>query len=134
MVGRNSLVCRSFRMNTRSMIATWQGVALDTEDAHGLAVFYSGITGMPIIDEDADWTGIGFGGAPQLFFQRVDKHVPPNWPEPENGQQMHLEFKVSDFAEAEPRVLALGARKVGGNETSFRVYLDPAGHPFCLVR
>lgn len=115
------------------MIAKWHGVALDTEDSHGLGVFYSEITGMPVIDEDADWTSIGFGESPQLFFQRVDRHVPPNWPDPENGQQMHLEFAVADLDEAEAKVLALGARKVGGNETSFRVYLDPAGHPFCLV-
>ena len=42
---------------------------------------------------------------------------------------------VPDLDAAEPAVLALGARKhdVQPGET-FRVYLDPAGHPFCLVR
>jgi hypothetical protein len=31
-------------------------------------------------------------------------------------------------------VLALGARKVDVQPgTTFRVYLDPAGHPLCLV-
>lgn len=115
------------------MIAQWDGVALDTEDVHGLAGFYSQITGWQVIDQDDDWVTIGAENGPKIFFQKVEKHVPPNWPEPENGQQMHLEFKVADLAEAEPKVLALGARKVGGNETSFRVYLDLAGHPFCLV-
>jgi hypothetical protein len=37
-------------------------------------------------------------------------------------------------AEAEPAVLALGAHVLQGQSgTGFRVYADPAGHPFCLV-
>ena len=34
---------------------------------------------------------------------------------------------------AEPRVLALGATRLPGGGDDFRVYADPAGHPFCLV-
>jgi len=36
---------------------------------------------------------------------------------------------VEDVAEAGPRVLALGARKLDRDN----VYADPAGHPFCLI-
>jgi len=36
---------------------------------------------------------------------------------------------VEDPAEAGTRVVALGARPLGGD-----VYADPAGHPFCLIR
>jgi hypothetical protein len=32
----------------------------------------------------------------------------------------------------EPKVLALGAKRLPGGEATFRVYADPAGHPFCL--
>jgi hypothetical protein len=41
---------------------------------------------------------------------------------------------VDDVETAEKRVIAAGARLVeeGGGKT-FRVYADPAGHPFCLV-
>jgi hypothetical protein len=40
---------------------------------------------------------------------------------------------VRDLDEAEPEVLALGATKPEHQPgTSFRVFLDPAGHPFCL--
>ena len=35
--------------------------------------------------------------------------------------------------EAEPKVLALGARRLPGEGGDFRVYADPVGHPFCLV-
>ena len=46
---------------------------------------------------------------------------------------MHLDVMVEDLDEAEPMVLALGATKHEHQPgTSFRVFLDPAGHPFCL--
>ena len=45
---------------------------------------------------------------------------------------MHIDVKVDDFNVAEAAVLALGATKAGSDTPTFRVYLDPAGHPFCL--
>jgi len=45
-------------------------------------------------------------------------------------QQIHFDIMVEDPAAAGPRVLALGARKLDGED----VYADPAGHPFCLIR
>jgi hypothetical protein len=47
---------------------------------------------------------------------------------------MHLDFDVKDLDVAEVKVLALGATKAEfQSATNFRVYLDPVGHPFCLV-
>jgi len=40
---------------------------------------------------------------------------------------------VDDVDAAEPRVLALGARRLTGGDGDSRVYADPAGHPFCLI-
>jgi Glyoxalase-like domain len=39
-------------------------------------------------------------------------------------------MQIERFGAAGPRVLALGARKLDGDD----VYADPAGHPFCLIR
>ena len=48
--------------------------------------------------------------------------------------QAHLDFDVDDLDAAEERLLTLGARKADFQPaSSFRVFLDPAGHPFCLV-
>ncbi|UAL71172.1 hypothetical protein K7396_00775 [Streptomyces angustmyceticus] len=51
-------------------------------------------------------------------------------------QQAHLDFAVDDLDEAEALLLGLGAVKPehqpGGDR--WRVFLDPAGHPFCLTR
>jgi catechol 2,3-dioxygenase-like lactoylglutathione lyase family enzyme len=57
------------------------------------------------------------------------------WPNAESSQQAHLDFDVPDLAEGEARVVALGAIKaeVQPHPDDFVVFLDPAGHPFCLV-
>ena len=60
-------------------------------------------------------------------------HRPPDWAE--GAQQVHLDFALADLDEGERAVLALGARKaeVQPAPDDWRVFLDPAGHPFCLV-
>jgi Glyoxalase-like domain len=57
-----------------------------------------------------------------------------DWPDPAYPQQMHLDIRVSDAGQAEQELLALGATRVHRErETSFRVFTDSAGHPFCIV-
>ncbi|SFR27720.1 hypothetical protein SAMN04488564_111193 [Lentzea waywayandensis] len=48
---------------------------------------------------------------------------------------MRLDVMVTDPAESEPHVPALGAALLEGAPKSigFRVCTGPAGHPFCLV-
>jgi catechol 2,3-dioxygenase-like lactoylglutathione lyase family enzyme len=49
-------------------------------------------------------------------------------------QQEHLDFEVDDLDTGEAEVLRVGARKTSFQPgETFRVFLDPAGHPFCLV-
>lgn len=62
--------------------------------------------------------------------------VPPDWPSPSPGQQIHLDLHVDDPVAAHEQVLALGARLLQDGDTAadegYRVYADPAGHPFCI--
>ncbi|WP_446221397.1 VOC family protein [Nocardia sp. IBHARD005] len=50
-------------------------------------------------------------------------------------QQLHLDLRVEDLDVAEKLALGFGAvrpdHQPGGDR--WRVLLDPAGHPFCLV-
>jgi Glyoxalase-like domain len=47
---------------------------------------------------------------------------------------MHLDIRVRDANAAEQQLLALGAPRVpAAGERGFRVFTDPAGHPFCIV-
>jgi catechol 2,3-dioxygenase-like lactoylglutathione lyase family enzyme len=120
-------------------IGTLTLAALDCPDALALARFYSAITGWPVASEDTaaedDWVELDPGdGSVTLAFQQVTDYRPPVWPGSDHPQQTHLDFDVPDLDEGETQVLAIGARKadVQPGET-FRVYLDPVGHPFCLV-
>ena len=66
---------------------------------------------------------------------RVADHIVPTWPEPGQQQQMHLDVSVDDLDEAVGRTVALGAREATHQQdpSSWRVMIDPAGHPFCLT-
>ena len=116
-------------------------VALDCPDARALAGFYAAVLDWEVDDDsDDDWVtivppGSGEGGQ-ALAFQRIDDHVAPTWPGGEHPQQFHLDLAVGDLAAGEQKVLAAGARRhehQPATNGGFVVYLDPAGHPFCLV-
>jgi predicted enzyme related to lactoylglutathione lyase len=118
-----------------SVIATYSLTALDTTDTVTLAEFYSAITGWPVAPYDStSWIQLESDAGATIAFQEVADHEPPVWPGGDHPQQLHLDFEVPDLDEGEKQVLALGAHKAEHQPgTSFRVYLDPAGHPFCLV-
>ncbi|MES4906641.1 MULTISPECIES: VOC family protein [unclassified Streptomyces] len=113
-------------------------IALDAPDPTALARFYQQIVGGEIRGEGEKWVDlIGARGGVRLAFQEAPGLVPPSWPGEGSSQQLHLDLNVTcDIAEAEERVLALGARALDtddqGGKRDFRVYADPAGHPFCL--
>ena len=116
------------------MVGTWHGLVIDTEDTDTLASFYQELLGFVRVQDDPDFTVIGDApDRPGIAFQRVDRHVRPQWPDADHPAQMHIDVRVKDIDEAEPRVLALGARATGYQAEHHRVYLDPSGHPFCLA-
>ena len=116
----------------------WSLVALDARDPLALARFYSRITGWPVRDadpHDPDWFQLVAPGGATLAFQLAPDHEPPVWPSSEHPQQLHLDFDVADLDEGARAVIELGARQaeVQPEPDAFRVFIDPAGHPFCLV-
>ncbi|GAA3761902.1 catechol 2,3-dioxygenase-like lactoylglutathione lyase family enzyme [Spinactinospora alkalitolerans] len=114
------------------MIGRLSSVVLDCPDPHALARFYCEVLGVPITGVDGGWVDIGDATTGRISFQHAPDHVPPRWPDPRHPQQIHLDIRVDDIDEAEPKVLALGATLLSATEPRFRVYADPAGHPFCL--
>ncbi|MGW6535322.1 VOC family protein [Streptomyces sp. NPDC055051] len=134
-------------------------VVLDCPDAHELAAFYREVLGGEITAPDPG-LAVGAGSAvlrdahgPVLAFQDVADHRPPVWGAPE--QQFLLDIRVPDPAAVHDLVLALGAVPLSegghgqggpgddgpGSEPGtveaagplWRVYADPAGHPFRLM-
>lgn len=110
-------------------------MALDCADPEALAAFYHAIVGGAIKRPHVGWVELQPRNGPTLAFQEAPDHQAPTWPEGPVPQQAHLDFVVDDLDAAEPLVLEVGARKakVQPFPEEFRVFLDPAGHPFCLV-
>ena len=82
---------------------------------------------------DTDWADVRSPDGQCISFQQVDDYVAPVWPGQQVPQQMHLDLMVDDLDTGEAAVLGLGATKHEFQPgTTFRVFLDPAGHPFCL--
>jgi hypothetical protein len=114
-------------------IAKYPSFVLDCPDPAVLATFYGALLDWKV-ETSADWADIKSpDGIQGMSFQQVAQFVPPKWPTQDPPQQMHLDVIVDDLDAAEQAVLQLGATKHEHQPgKTFRVYLDPAGHPFCL--
>ena len=117
-------------------LARMRSVVLDCPDPRSLAEFYRRLVGGEIASQDDDWVVLTVDGW-RLAFQLAEDFAAPTWPTGERPQQFHLDLMVDDVDAVEPEVLALGATRhpvQPGEEAGdpFRVYLDPAAHPFCL--
>lgn len=108
--------------------------ALDCADPAPLAEFWAALLdGKVIISTDTlavvktDHMLIGAVQAPG--------YQPPTWPGGASPNRIHLDLAVRDLDEAEAEALRLGARRAEEQPAPdrWRVYLDPAGHPFCLT-
>jgi predicted enzyme related to lactoylglutathione lyase len=116
-------------------VGTLGTVAFDCPDPVALAEFYARVLGGKVeIDQDEDdWVDLHLDGGRRISFQRADDWAPPTWPGGDRPQQAHIDVEVPDLDAAEQRVLALGGRRAEEQPgTTFRVFLDPVGHPFCL--
>lgn len=117
------------------VIGHLEKTVIDCPDPRALARFYCQVLGMTVSEDTGGWVVIGSQpGLRELAFQRVTEWVPPRWPDPAYPQQLHPDTRVPHAGQAEQKLLALGATRVPGErETGFRVFTDPAGHPFCIV-
>jgi catechol-2,3-dioxygenase len=106
-------------------------VTIDAPDALALARFYADLLGMEVTYEGPEGALIA-GGGKSVMFQQVSGYNPPRWPDPSHPQQAHLDILVDDLDAGEARAMELGASRLPGGGERFRVYADPAAHPFCL--
>jgi predicted enzyme related to lactoylglutathione lyase len=106
-------------------------VTIDAPDAPGLARFYAGLLGMDLTYEGPEGALIA-GDGKSVMFQQLAEYTPPRWPDPAYPQQAHLDIDVGDLDASEALAIGLGASRLAGGGSQFRVYADPAGHPFCL--
>ncbi|MFD5268966.1 VOC family protein [Streptomyces sp. NPDC058335] len=122
------------------MIGKLQCVVLDCPDVLELARFYQSLLGGAVNEPDRRWSvGDDFAtlhtGSGLVFaFQRVKDHQAPRWPDSTYPQQFHLDLDVPDLDRAQEQVLGFGATLLHVDTRGWRIFADPAGHPFCLLR
>ncbi|MET9851523.1 VOC family protein [Streptomyces sp. NPDC006450] len=117
------------------MVSVVQNVAIDCADAHGMALFWSGVTGSPV-DPDArpgdPATQVLMDGGPVLYFNQV--------PEAKTVKnRIHLCLRPDTSREQEvDRLLGLGAVLVADRRnpdgSGWVVLADPEGNEFCVLR
>lgn len=118
------------------MIGTLRAYALDCPDPVALASFYAELVGGKVVDEGDGWVELDGDYGTTLAFQWVENYRAPEWPGQQLPQQQHIDIGVTDMDAAQAQVLALGATLLEDwkGTKSWRVFADPAGHPFCLCQ
>ncbi|GAA2010547.1 VOC family protein [Nakamurella flavida] len=111
-------------------------VTLDCTDAPSSARFWAALLGWTVAhSEDAYAMLTGPDGAPALGFGTLADHVPPSWPDEGGRKQFHFDLAVEDLDTAKARAVELGATVADPQPgETWRVLVDPGGHPFCLTR
>jgi hypothetical protein len=110
------------------------GIVIDCPYPDALATFYQRLLDMVRVQDEGAWVVIGDSpDRPGLAFQQSDNYLAPTWPDPDVPQQVHLDIRVDDIEQSEALALELGAKRLPGGGSNFRVYADPVGHPFCLA-
>ncbi len=125
-------------------IAHYVYTALDCDNPVELAHFYSKITGLKIqpfdegeTAETCEWLELwDEKNRTKMAFQKIENYVKPTWPTGNLPQQAHMDFHAKDLDIAQKQLFEIGAVKAEFQPKPhrFRVYLDPAGHPFCIVQ
>jgi catechol 2,3-dioxygenase-like lactoylglutathione lyase family enzyme len=109
-------------------------VSLDCADPRSLADFWSTLLGGEIAYQSDNFVAVQLDGI-WLTSITVENYVPPTWPGDDSPKQIHLDLAVKDLAAAAEEALGLGATRseIQPDPDTYLVFLDPAGHPFCLT-
>jgi Glyoxalase-like domain len=111
------------------------GIVLDSPNAQELADFYHRLLGWPYTANRPGWCKLQAPAGPGLSFQDEPLFQRPTWPSASDQQQMmiHLDLEVEDLEVAGAYAIEQGATKAEFQpQDDVQVYLDPAGHPFCI--
>jgi predicted enzyme related to lactoylglutathione lyase len=118
-------------------IARLAMVTIDCPDAEAEARFWAELLGGELQHAERDYGMVAASGV-TIGFGRSEDFQPPAWPDHDGRKQFHFDLAVADIDAAASRAVELGATlpdhqpavQEGG---TWRVLLDPAGHPFCLT-
>lgn len=112
-------------------------IVFDAADLDSESTFWAGVLGGNVVGEDDFHCVLDEAGLWRIGVQLAPNHVPPEWPDGVQQQQVHLDLHVEDPRSSHDEVINLGARLLQpapdlDAEEGHQVYADPAGHPFCI--
>lgn len=115
-------------------IAALKMLTLDSSDASRDAAFWSAVLGWEVA-ADGDGYAMLTGPDHALGFGTLPDHEAPAWPNEHGTKQFHLDLAVDDLDAAAAECVKLGATLPDDQPgETWRVLLDPSGHPFCLTQ
>lgn len=115
-------------------MTTLKMITLDCAEVPPMTAFWSALLGWDVIAEGDGYAMLGDGNGAALGFGAVPDYQAPAWPNPNGSKQFHFDLACDDVAADEQRALGLGATLADPQPgETWRVLLDPAGHPFCLT-
>jgi catechol-2,3-dioxygenase len=121
------------REGAGNTVGLW-AATIDAPDASALGRFYADLLGLEVTYDGPEGALVAGDDAPtSVMIQQIDNYTAPQWPDPAYPQQAHLDVQVDDLDAGEAHALAVGATRLDGGGKTFRVFADPAGHPFCLT-
>jgi predicted enzyme related to lactoylglutathione lyase len=111
-------------------------IVFKAADLGAESAFWAGLLDGTVQTGDR-WHHVWIDSTWQIGVQLAPGHLPPTWPDDVSSQQIHLDFYLDDLEAGHEKVLGLGGRLLKASDdpaapSGFRVYADPAGHPFCL--
>ena len=109
-------------------------INIDSSDAAAAGRFWAALTGWEVV-ASGDGYAMVSGGGHNLGFGTVPGYQPPAWPNEHGSKQFHLDLACEDMTATEAKAVELGATVVDPQPgETWRVLLDPSGHPFCLTQ
>ena len=125
-------------MSDEAAVGWIREVVLDSTDPWMLARFWAGLLGGTPVEWYPGWVTL----EPPPHGQRLSFQGTET-PLAGHTSRVHFDVLVGDLEAAHGRVLSAGAEFIeehvsprftpNGETVPWRVYRDPAGHPFCLV-
>ncbi len=115
-------------------IAALKMFTIDSSDARRDARFWSAVLGWEIAHEQDEYAMLTGPGGVALGLGTVGDHQAPGWPNEHGTKQFHFDLAVDDLDAAVAKCVEAGAALPAEQPgETWRVLLDPSGHPFCLT-
>ena len=115
-------------------LATLKMVTLDSSDARRDAEFWSAVLGWEVTAVEDAYAMLSGPGGVALGLGTLADHEAPGWPNAHGSKQFHFDLAVDDLDAAAADIVGLGATLPDEQPgETWRVLLDPSGHPFCLT-